>query len=275
MRDVLILGYGYLGRRLAALWLAEGRRVLATTRSLTRAEELRAAGVVPVVCDVTDPATLTALPEVATAVWCVGPDRSTGTGLRELYVGGLGNVLARLPAPGRFLHISSTSVYGQRHGEEVDEDAATEPVEESGRVLLEAEELLRRICPAAVVLRFAGIYGPGRLLREQTLRAGEPLPGDPDGWLNLIHLDDGAAAVLAAAERGRPGTVYNVSDGRPVCRRDFFTRLAERLGAPPPRFVPAPREQANRRIVNRRLLQELRVELCCPNFEEGLRASCL
>jgi len=270
MDDVLILGCGYLGRRLAALWQAEGRRVLATTRSAARAEELKAAGVVPLVCDLTDQTTLTALPRVETTIWCAAPARTAGTSLRTFYVGGLENVLAGLPAPDRFLYVSSTSVYGQCHGEEVDEDAVTEPAEESGRALLEAEELLRQRQPRALVLRFAGIYGPGRLLREQTLRAGEPLPGDPDGWLNLIHVDDGAAAVRVAAAKGRPGAIYNISDGRPVRRHAFFTRLAEVLGVPPPRFGPAPPAQAGRRIVNRRLRLELGMELRYPSFEEGL-----
>ena len=161
----------------------------------------------------------------------------------------------------------------------MDEGAATEPAEESGRVVLEAERLLRSACPGAVVLRFAGIYGPGRLPRAAAVRAGQPLASDPGGWLNLIHADDGAEAVLAAAARAAPGAVYNVCDDRPVRRGDFDARRAELLGAPPARFVPraagaAPHELADRRVVNRRLRQELGVRLRYPSFEEGLRASC-
>jgi nucleoside-diphosphate-sugar epimerase len=179
------------------------------------------------------------------------------------------------------LHVSSTGVYGQCDGEEVDETAATEPQEESGRVVLEAEGVLRRRLPAALVLRFAGIYGPGRLLREQALRAGEPLIGDPEKWLNLVHVADGVAAVLAADEWGRAGEVYNVTDDRPVRRREFYDFLARLLGAPEPRFVPpapdAPlpgHERADRRVSNRRLRQELGVELRYPTYREGLPASC-
>ena len=98
------------------------------------------------------------------------------------------------------MYVSSTGVYGQCHGEEVDEESATEPVEESGRVVLEAERLLHQQLPEAVILRFAGIYGPGRLLRRQAIEAGEVLVGDPEKWLNLIHVADGAAAVHAAEE---------------------------------------------------------------------------
>ena len=142
-----------------------------------------------------------------------------------------------------------------------------------------AENLLRRRLPDAMVLRFAGIYGPGRLLRRQALEKGEPVIGDPDKWLNLIHVEDGAAAVAAAVQVGTGGRVVNVCDDRPARRREFYGRLAELLGAPPPRFEPpapgaaVPHERANRRIVNRRMHSELHVRLRYPSFEEGLPAA--
>jgi nucleoside-diphosphate-sugar epimerase len=277
--SALIIGCGYLGQRVAALWLAQGRRVLATTRSRDRADELRQRGIEPVVCDVVDAASLQSLPRVSTVVYCVGFDRSAGRSMREVYVQGLANVLAALPPPERFVHVSSTGVYGQCDGAEVDETAPTEPQEESGRIVLEAERLLREKFPNAIVLRFAGIYGPGRLIGSQALHAGQPLVGDGERWLNLIHVEDGAAAVLAAAERGQPGSVYNVSDDCPVRRRDFYTALARLLGTPPPTFVPPspgaaplPRERTNRRILNRRLRSELGVQLRYPSFAQGLAA---
>ena len=236
--DRLIIGAGYLGRRVLARWRAQGDRVLATTRSPKRAAELRSLGAEPVLCDVLDPGSLTSLPAATTVLYCVGFDRGAGRSMRDVYVGGLGNVLERLPRPERFLYVSSTGVYGQSGGEEVDEEAATEPEEESGRVVLEAERLLRSRLPGAVVLRFAGIYGPGRLLRRQAIEAGEPLVGDPDKWLNLIHVEDGAAAVLAADTHGRAGSVYNVCDDLPVRRGEFYRELAQLLGVPGPRFVP-------------------------------------
>jgi nucleoside-diphosphate-sugar epimerase len=275
MSDVLIVGCGYLGWRLARRWLGQGRRVLATTRSPARADVLRRAGLVPVVCDVTEPETLQALPQAHTAVVCVGYDRSAGKSQREVSVRGLENLLYRLPEPERLVHVSSTGVYGQTGGEEVDETAATDPAEESGRVVLAAESALWLRRPDAVVLRFAGIYGPGRLIRAAALRAGEPLAADPDGWLNLVHVDDGAEAVLAAAGRGEPGTTYNVCDDHPVRRRDFFGHLAALLGAPPPRYAPpaGPHAQANRRVVNGRLRRELGVSLRYPDYRAGLAAS--
>jgi nucleoside-diphosphate-sugar epimerase len=275
--QILILGCGYLGGRVAAAYHADGHAVTAVTRSPARAEEFRRRGWTPIVGDVVDPGLR--LPAADVVVYPVGYDRAAGRSRREVSVDGLANVLAVLPPPGRFVAVSSTGVYGQCDGAAVDETAATEPADAAGRAALEAEQLLRRagsrerpMGTPAIRLRFAGLYGPGRLIGAARLWAGEPIPGDPDGWLNLIHVDDGVRAVRAAAERGEPGAVYNVSDGHPVRRRDFYAELARLLGTPAPRFEPGPGARAgNRRILNRRLVEELGVELVYPGYAEGLR----
>ena len=262
----LILGCGYLGRVVARRWLAAGHTVAALTRS--RADELRSLGVEPVVGDVTDPGLR--LPAADTVLYAVGLDRSAGKSMREVYVDGLANALNALPPVRRIVYVSSTSVYGQTDGGWVDEAAPTEPAEESGRIVLEAEQLLRKRRPDAIVLRFAGIYGPGRKMRWAAIQKGEPIATDPDGWLNLIHVEDGATAVLAAAERGEPGSTYNVADDRPVTRREFYTEMAALLGAPAPQFTPAA-ERNNRRISNRRMRDGLGVAPRFPDFRAGLR----
>jgi nucleoside-diphosphate-sugar epimerase len=264
----LIFGCGYLGRVVASRWLAAGHRVAALTRS--RTADLRALGVEPVLGDVTDPSSLQ-LPQVDTLLYAIGLDRSAGKGMREVYVGGLTNVLNVLPAPRRFIYVSSTGVYGQTDGGWVDEASPTEPTEESGRILLECEQLLRSRLPSATILRFAGIYGPGRVIRRAAVEKGEPLAADPDGWLNLIHVEDGAAAVGAAAERATEGQTINVADDRPVTRREFYTTMAELLGAPPAAFETVVASGSNRRVSNRRMRKELGVELMYPDFRSGLR----
>ena len=103
------------------------------------------------------------------------------------------------------------------------------------------------------------------------------MSGDPEQWLNLIHVEDGAAAVAAALERGKPGSVYNVCDDQPVRRRDFYMRMAEVLRAPAPWFPPPvdghAADRVNRRIVNRRMREELGVAPRYPSYAEGLAAS--
>ncbi len=114
-------------------------------------------------------------------------------------------------------------------------------------------------------------------MRGQAIKNGEPIIGDADKWLNLIHVEDGAAIVAAAGERAAPGSLYNVSDGVPVRRRDFYTTLAERLNAPRPHFVPLepgaavpPHEKGQRRIVNKKMIAELQISFQYPSYEVGL-----
>jgi nucleoside-diphosphate-sugar epimerase len=274
--DSLILGCGYLGRRVAALWRSQGRRVFAVSRNATHLP----ADVEPIVCDIVRPDTLRALPEVETVLYAVGFDRSSGATMRAVYVDGLANVLGHLPSPKRFIYVSSSSIYGQADGGWVDESAPTEPTEDSGRIVLEAEGVLRAKMPGAIVLRFAGIYGPGRLLRRQSIEKGEPIVGAADKWLNLIHVEDGARVVLNAEQHGEPGRAYNVCDDHPVRRRYFYATMARVLGAPEPCFVtpPAdqptpPHEKGQRRLSNRRMKEELRATLRYPDYDGGLRAS--
>lgn len=274
--DVLVLGCGYLGERVATLWHTAGHRVFATTRSEARADEFRERGWTPVVCDVHDPPSLSAIPRVDAAAFALARDRASAKSMAEFYIGGLHALLTHMPPPAKWVHVSSSSVYEQTDGGWVDETSPTTPTETAGRVMLEAEGIVLQHRPDAMVLRFSGIYGPGRWLRRQSIIAGEPIVGDAEKWLNLIHVDDGAAAVLAAAERGEPGRIYNVCDDEPVRRRDFYTLMAERLGVPPPTFLPPPpgqtpqHERGNRRIRNRRLREELNVALQYPSYRDGL-----
>jgi len=270
--DALIVGCGYLGRRVAARWVAAGRRVAALTRG--NAAALAALGVEPVVGDVLDPDSLRDLPAAATVLYAVGMDRGQGRSMREVYVDGLAHVLGTIPPPARFIYVSSTGVYGQTDGGPIDEASPTEPTEESGKIVLDAERLLRVKVPGAIVLRFAGIYGPNRLLRKQPLLKGEPLVGDAEKWLNLIHVEDGAAAVLAAEARGVADETYLVADDEPVRRRDFYTRLAELLGAPPARFEQRPETgAANRRVLNRKARERLGWVPRFSSYREGLPAA--
>jgi nucleoside-diphosphate-sugar epimerase len=275
----LVIGCGYLGRRVAALWQAQGNHVHVTTRRFEESAVFRAQGLDPVLCDVLDRASLAHLPAAQTVLYAIGFDRASGASMHSVYVDGLANVLAHLPPPVRFIYISSSSVYGQTDGGWADEEALTEPAEEAGKIVLAAEQVLRDRLPAAVILRFAGIYGPGRLLRRKTIEQGEPIVGDADKWLNLIHVDDGARVILAAESHAAPGRIYNVCDDQPVRRRDFYSEEARVLGLPPPRFAPPqttalpPHEKANRRIRNARMKEELRADLRYAGYLQGLAAS--
>ncbi len=279
----LILGCGYLGRRVARLWRHSGDEVFVVTRSSDRARALSAEGYRAIVADVLQPSSLADLPSADTVLYSIGYDRAAGASMHEVYVDGLRAVLGALPAPtGKFIYVSSTGVYGQSHGESVDEDSPCEPTREGGRACLAAEAVLaaHSLGDRAIVLRMAGLYGPGRVPNIAEIRAGRPLVAPASGCLNLIHVDDAAAVVLAADERASPPRTYLVSDGQPVDRRDYYRELARLLGVASVEFVAPPagdpatvRATADKRINNARMVAELAVRLSYPSYREGLAAS--
>ena len=278
----LVFGCGYLGARVAGQWLAAGHAVFAATRSAERARLLEQDGLRPIVADVTRPETLRELPTAETVLFAIGYDRRASASRRAVQVDGLRAVLDALPAPpARILYISSTGVYGQSDAAWVDEDSPCRPTREAGQVLLAAEQLLAQHPQGsrAIILRLAGLYGPGRIPRAVDLPTGRPIPVPSHGHLNLIHVDDAAAVVLAAELHAQPPRTYLVADGHPVARREFYTYLAGLLGLPRPQFVEPPpddpaalRARADKRVNNARMLAELRVTLAYPTYREGLRA---
>ena len=266
----LVVGCGYLGTRVAARWLAAGDRVVAVTRRHERATELAALGLEPIVADVTSPAFPAAgsLPDAATIFWAVGFDRGSGTTPRDVHVGGLGRLLDSLSGMPRVILSSSTGVWGDEDGRIVTEATPAYPTREAGRVLLEAESMLR-VHPRGpgVALRFAGLYGPGRLPRIADLRAGRPIAADPDSWLNLVHVDDAAEIVRLVAAAPNPRPMYVVSDGRPVLRRDWYGRLAALSASPAPSWDPAaPRIRgADKRVDPALVFRDLPISLAHPD----------
>lgn len=264
----LVVGCGYLGGRVAARWLADGSQVYAITRTATRAADLASRGIEPIVADVARPDTLPVLPDVATVFWAVGFDRASGASHHDVHVVGLGRLLDALPGRPRPILSSSTGVWGDEGGGIVNETTPANPAREAGRVLLEAEALLRghRLGPG-VALRFAGLYGPGRLPRLADLEAGRPLPANPDSWLNLIHADDAAAIVCGVAAAAAPAPLYVVSDGHPVRRREWYGHIASCLGSPPPAWdTAAPRSRdADKRVDPSLLFHDLPISLAHPD----------
>ena len=278
-RTILVVGCGYLGERVVQKAISKGWNVYATTRNKT--EKISGLGAIPVICDVTNPETVKNLPMVDGVVHCVGMDRASGKSMEDVYVNGLCNVATHFADrgfSGDFVHVSSTSVYPQDDGGWVTEVSLTNPVEGSGPIILAAEKVLQEKYPLAKILRFAGIYGPNRLIRSKAILSGEPIICDHTRWLNLVHVEDGASVVLAALKYSGDCKIFNVSDDEPVVRKDFYDCLAKLLKANPPHYqMPDPKspasahEGSNRRISNRLMKSELLDRLEYPNYIGGLR----
>ena len=274
----LIVGCGYLGSRVARAWRRDGAQVTAVTRSSERGRQFADQGITPFVADITDPRTLSGMPPAECVLFAVGYDRQSGLPIRDVYVDGLLATLAALePLTKRLIYISSTGVYGQTQGEWVNESSACEPARAGGRACLEAESALEShpLGTRSIILRLAGIYGPGRVPRVQDIRAGRPIAAPPTGYLNLIHVDDAVQAVIAA-ETIQPPERILIADGSPVERKAYFEQVAQLCGGPRPTFAPrsdSPADQralSNKRVDNQHMRDKLQLSLRFPSYREGL-----
>lgn len=274
----LVIGCGYLGKRVAARWSAAGDDVFALTRSTERAHDFQKRGWNPLIGDVTRPHDFPSLPDANVVLYSLGFDSSAGQSRQSVTLEGLQFVLKQLQRRiGTLIFISTTSVYGQTDGSWVDEDSPCEPARENGQIALAAEQIVRDIFPQQhCILRLSGIYGPARLLaRQQMLREGKPLSGNPDAWLNLIHVEDAVEAVLASEARKITGETLLISDDRPIHRREYYSHLANLIGAPAPVYQPLdphdPDAHAlNKRCRNSRMHAHLGLTLRFPTIDQGL-----
>ncbi len=281
---MLIVGCGYVGRRVAVLYRSRGEPVTGLVRTRESADRLPAEGIVPLQADLDGDFELPA--NEPRVLYLVAPPEQGATDPR------IGHFLeaARRRGVRRIVYLGTTGVYGDCGGDWVDEDRAVSPSVDRARRRWDAETRLRewsaRTGGELVILRVAGIYGPGRLPLER-LRSGQPMVSEDEApWTNRIHVDDLAAVCVAAVERGRSGAVYNVSDGHPGNMTDYFNRVADAAGLPRPPVVRMADAggrlsegllsylRESRRLSNRRMLDELGVVLRYPTLAEGL-AACL
>lgn len=287
MKRILVVGSGDVARR-ALPWLTARFRVFAVVRQEGERGALRRLGAVPVLADLDQPASLRRLAGIADVVLHFAPPPAKGADdprTRSLLA-----VLQRgRSVAQRLVYISTTGVYGDCRGELVSEARPTSAGTPRAQRRVAAETRLRRFglrsgCRVSL-LRAPGIYAAERLSLER-LRRGDPVLVDGDDvYTNHIHADDLAHAACLAIFRGKPNRAYNVCDNSHLKMGDYFDLMAQIFDLPcPPRVARAEGQAAlspatlsfmseSRRLVNRRMLKELRIRLRYPDIREGLLAA--
>jgi nucleoside-diphosphate-sugar epimerase len=221
------------------------------------------AGAAPVVCDALDAdalraAVVEAAPEVVVHELTALPvrlnyrRRGLYDATNRLRAEGTANLLAAAKAAGARRFVCQSVAFAYAPGDEPDvkaEDAplftdAPPPFGDGVRVIAEMERsVLEADGLDGLVLRYGWFYGPGTYLgdggstAQDVRRRRFPLVGDGTGMLSFVHIDDAAAATVAAVERGAPG-VYNVVDDEPAAMRDWLPVYAEAIGAKRPLRIP-------------------------------------
>jgi nucleoside-diphosphate-sugar epimerase len=284
---LLLVGCGDVGMRV--LRLLRGRLpVYVLTSQPARSAELRAAGALPLVGNLDQPATLGRLAGLADAVLHLAPPPGAGRG--DARTAALLDALARRGGVRRLVYASTTGVYGDCGGARFDETRAVAPANDRAHRRVQAEALVRhfgrRSGAAVSILRIPGIYALDRAggdPRERVRRGAPVLVAEDDVYTNHIHADDLARACVAALFRGRPQRVLHACDDTELKMGDYFDRVAALHGLPaPPRITRAQAQRElsplqlsfmgeSRRLDNTRLKRELRLVLRYPRIEQGLR----
>lgn len=287
MSRVLLVGCGDIGLALARQLIAGGHHVTAIKRS-PLAEPV--AGLEVVLADVGDTQSLGSLPVAFDQVFVIlTPGQRDEQSYRAVYQQGLENLLRYFdtrgggepPAGRHWIFVSSTSVYGQTAGEWVDESSPTDPDGFNGRILLAAEQQLWQADAGNTVVRFSGIYGPGRRRLIERVRGGKAVQYRPPYYTNRIHRDDCVAVLVWLLRRRLAGkrldSLYLASDSEPAPLADVMAWLAEKAACPPPpaadeRALPDQNKRAradqNKRCSNRKLLAQ-GYRFLFDNYREG------
>ena len=286
MKPVLIVGCGYVGERVARRLIDAGHRVTAVVRHPERAEYLQAQGIDTQLADLDTDANFEALPLTGALVLHSVPPPNEGT--QDPRTANFVEWCRRLP-PDNIVYISTTGVYGDQQGGQVDELTEPNPQTDRGRRRLDAEQRLTALMQETgipvVILRAPGIYGPGRLPLDRILK-GEPVicPEEASPG-NRIHADDLASLCVAALDHGAGGKVYNVGDGDHRSMTEFVQATADAAGLErPPCVTFAQAEQVippgmmsylreSRVVLCGRATVELGVDLRYPRMEAGIKAS--
>lgn len=266
----LLLGYGYLGEAIARQLKPtpvigvnrSGATPASNNTQVTAADILSADGIkhLPV-----------SLLEREQTAFFLLPPSAYGAGQPDACLAPLIRCLES-SAVNRVVVASSSGVYADG-GAEINYYDSPTPAE-SARVkrLLMVEQCWLRANLNVTVVRLAGLYGPARVIGKSSVLQGKPLAGNGDSWLNLIHIDDAARAMLAASELVQHTAPLLVTDGTPIRRRHYYGELAALLDAPAPRFDQArARAHGSGRLDSRASWSALNTRPIYADFRLALR----
>jgi nucleoside-diphosphate-sugar epimerase len=274
MAKILIVGCGAIGYELAKVLAAAGHDVTGLKRKppLESQEKFK-----HVRADITSTTDLEALDtDFDHVFFIVSADSRNENSYHDIYEIGIENLLNRFAQTGctaPWLFVSSTSVYGQSKGEWVDEDSVTAPTKSTSLKIVQAEQKLMAANPANVVVRFSGIYGPGR---EYLLRMAKQTPSiqqHPPYYTNRIHQRDCVGVLAFLLEQHLAGVnleqCYLVSDDDPAPLWEVMDWMAERMQCNPPIAKVEENDcDMNKRCRNDRL-KKLGYHFIYPDYKAG------
>ncbi|MGJ4948868.1 NAD-dependent epimerase/dehydratase family protein [Bradyrhizobium sp. HKCCYLS20291] len=273
--NLFVIGFGYTAQRFVDLHGGGFARITGTVRSADKRAQLASHDID--LFDGAAPAAATLAKAAAADVVLISVPPGAGD---DPALTAFGEAITSGSA--RVIYLSTVGVYGDHHGDWIDEDTPLAP--EHGRVQARVrveDEWRSRIGDRLAVLRLGGIYGPGRNALVE-LRAGRARRiVKPGQVFNRIHVDDAARAIMGAVQR-RQGGAWNIVDDEPAPPQDVIAYAAGLMGIAPPPELPFDSAElspmarsfyaSNRRIRNLGAKQDLGLVFAYPTYRAGLDA---
>jgi len=274
MAKILIIGCGAIGTQLAHVLSAKGHQVTGLKRNPPETDDGK---VHYFTADITSPADLIDLStDFDTLYFILSPDGRNEESYRDIYESGLNNLLNKFSQTGsnpHWIFVSSTSVYGQSQGEWVDENSITQPTNATSQFIRRAEQKLMEREVDNIVIRFSGIYGPGR---EYLLRMAMQTPAiqqNPPYYTNRIHEQDCVGVLAFLLERRLTGIVldqcYLASDDNPAPMWEVMSWLAEQMNCQPPTVKVNDNHYVMNKRCNNQRLKALGYQFRYPCYKDG------
>ena len=274
MAKILIIGCGAIGTQLAHVLATKGHKVTGLKRNPPKT---RVGNIDYFTADITSPADLKDLAtDFDFLYFILSPDGRNEESYRAIYKSGLNNLLDKFSQASsnpHWIFVSSTSVYGQSEDEWVDEDSIAQPENATSQLIRQAELKLMERDTENIVVRFSGIYGPGR---EYLLRMAGQAPAiqqTPPYFTNRIHQLDCIGVLAFLLELRSAGVAleqcYLASDDDPAPMWDVMSWLAEHLQCQPPTAKSVENKFVMNKRCNNQRLKSLGYKFHYPTFRAG------
>lgn len=261
--NIVIIGCGYIGMELAAMWKKKGHFVTATTRTAEKLDALAKVSQKSIIIKGNDADEL--IPLISNnecIVVTIGADSADQYESAYLNTAQIFRHLAlEMDLPRHLIYTSSSSVYGDHHGQWVDESSELLTKTEQGKILAEAEKQylsLQELGWHTCLFRLTEIYGPGRELSHRIKNLeGHTLPGSGDNYTNMIHKNDCSAAIDYALRHHLEG-IYNLSDDEHPTRKELYNAVSEKFHLPKVKWDPTHTalHSGNKRVSNHKIKAE-------------------
>ena len=274
MAKILIIGCGSIGTQLAHNLAAKGHDVTGLKRNPPK---LDIGEINCFTADISLAYQLEELPlDFEFIYFIVSPDGRNKESYQTIYEIGLTNLIARFAKEGaspNWIFVSSTSVYGQSEGEWVDEESIAQPDNITSQYIRQAEQQLMDLNPQNIVVRFSGIYGPGREYLLRMAKQQSVIQKDPPYYTNRIHQQDCIGVLIFLLEQSLAGVTlkqcYLASDDNPATMWDVMSWLTEHLSCKPPEVKVNDKEVVMNKRCNNQRLKTLGYDFQYPDFKAG------